>query len=335
MDINTLSDAELRKLAASLAKRRNRTDEDQCLLNTLRSRISENLGLEVSSGYEHWLSRFTWTKEPKGEIRTNLTVNGKRKTATLAQAVWAQMHGLKFEIVVGEKIKVNRTQDVEHHADFRTEVLTDSGTNYENALNRVERTDIPQEFWGLRYNRYGQWDFKVTMSSAQQKRYFSKVRYSCPRKALAGLRACIAAKARYYEIQPRTAPLPWKDLEAAERTVANNIEIGRRTQAPVELPEIPDSIINQLVQAAQDSKSKADDRIKRSFDRNHDADFLPKGMMTDIGPAPRSTSEYPPQMFSDHEFGVMAAELGMSADDLSNLFKEGKQNQLYRINRLK
>ncbi len=334
MDINNLTDSELRKLTTSIAKRKNRTQEDQVLLNSLRARISDNLGLEVSSGYEHWLSTFTWTKGPKGDILTNITVNNKRTKGSLAQAIWAQMHGLKFDAVVGEKIKVNRTEDVKHHADFRTQVLTDEGTNYENALNRVERTEIPQEFWGLRYNQYGQWQFKVTMSSAQNKRYYSKVRYSCPRQALAGLRACIAAKARYYEVQPRTAPLPWKDLEAAERTTSNNINLGRQMEQPVQLPEIPAAVVEQLMESAKEAKGKSDDSIARSAARNHDSDFLPEPMMTDIGAAPRSTSNYPLKKFSDHEFEVMASELGMSPDDLSGLFENGNQDKLYRLNKL-
>ena len=149
---NTDNNNENRILANKLSRKRRRTPEEELLLRQTRRDIHTDMELLVDDHFDYLLYERTWRFAQSGTPITNIKVNGKSTSGTLAQAVWAANAGMSLEDVVAAKTKVNRlNEDITHNGDYRIGVLTLDSANLMQQRNKVELADVPKQYWGLSY----------------------------------------------------------------------------------------------------------------------------------------------------------------------------------------
>ena len=155
------------------------------------------------------------------------------------------------------------------------------------------------------------------------------------------LKACLDAKQRYYAKQPKSAPLPWDELKAAEVIIFNDIHKALPEYRTVKVLEVPEDIQAKLVTAYESKAAKqaqADD-MSTDIDWSDDTPLLPedfKQQMRDSAPWKKNgpRREYPVISIGEHEHNQRAAELGIDPDALNEMYADGSIKDLYRINRI-
>ena len=176
-DENYNSESDFRALAAKLARRKNRTAEQESVLREARRNVAAYMGLEVSPHHEHLLYERTWRFDHKNVPITNIKLRGKRTSGSLSQAVYAEMTGRSLEEVAASKTSINRiASEMLHDNDYRQEVITTDSVNVHNQRIKVELEEVPREFWGLSFDaNTNQWFARVRVN--KQNTHWESSRY--------------------------------------------------------------------------------------------------------------------------------------------------------------
>ena len=145
-NVATMAESDLRKTASSLARRKTLTAQQAQQLTDVRRELGIRMGIEFTT--PSLLGDYTW-RMIDGAPFTTIKVDDKRVTFSAGQLQWAAAHYLFPEDMVG--VKVNR-RDVEHPLDYRASVLTLESVDRNQAASRLERTEVPECFRGLRYD---------------------------------------------------------------------------------------------------------------------------------------------------------------------------------------
>ncbi len=246
-DIN-YDENSLRALANGLARKQSRTPDEELLLRDTRRKIHSSMALEVDPHLEHLLYeriyRFNNTNTPI----TNIKVDGRRTSASLAQAVWAADAGMSLEDLVRAKTKVNRRADkVRHDTDYRSGCLTLDGVDVQKQRETVELASVPEQFWGCSWNpETDRWFARVRINKSNT--HWSSIEFSDIRAALKVLDFAQRHKEELTLINTEVDDMSvniWTVLNRKAKSTAQEIELGF-FKFPEHLSVPSDQIIENL-----------------------------------------------------------------------------------------
>ena len=145
--VSTMDEATIRTNLRSLARLKNPTEEQTALRTELRLELAGRMVLICTD--QSLLTDYTWSFDTRGVPVTNVKINGTYTKLSLAQLQWAKANDLTLEEVKGTKVQ-RMGHEYEH--DYRIECLNSGSSNYRQRILKLDPTDIPEEFRGIRWD---------------------------------------------------------------------------------------------------------------------------------------------------------------------------------------